>query len=77
MVENNSVMVEVGAGYFIEQTTDKAKEYCDRKSKMLTENITKLSEVIQIKKLQLNKVQDEYKKRIDALQSQMAQQKKE
>ncbi len=35
MQENNRVMVEVGAGYFIEESVDKAKEYCDRKEKML------------------------------------------
>ena len=50
----------MGAGYFIEQSTDKAKEYCDRKSKMLQDNISKLGEIIQTKKLQLNKVQTEY-----------------
>ena len=29
------VIVEVGAGYFLEQSYDKAKEYADRKIKML------------------------------------------
>ncbi len=64
--------MEVGAGYFIEQSTDKAKEYCERKSKMLNENIAKLTEIIQTKKLQLNKVQSEYQKRIETLSQQMA-----
>ena len=35
MEDNNQVMVEVGAGYFIEQSTGKAVEYCDRKSKQI------------------------------------------
>jgi prefoldin alpha subunit len=35
MEENNKVMVEVGAGYFIEESADKAVEYCDRKSKTI------------------------------------------
>jgi len=38
MQDNNKVLVEVGAGYFIEQTGDKAKTYCDRKIKLLNEN---------------------------------------
>lgn len=77
MENNTQVLVEVGAGYFIEQSTDKAKEYCERKAKMLTDNITKLTEVIQMKKLQLGKVQTEYQKRIESLSQQMAQPKQQ
>lgn len=33
MEENGQVLVEVGAGYFIEENTDKAREYCERKAK--------------------------------------------
>jgi prefoldin alpha subunit len=46
MEENDKVLVEVGAGYFIEESTDKAKEYCDRKIKMLSESATKVGEII-------------------------------
>ena len=60
MEENNKVLLEVGAGYFIEQSAEKAKEYCERKSKMLNESSTKVAEIIQIKKLQLGKVNTEY-----------------
>mmetsp|Transcript_33093 Transcript_33093/g.32229 ORF Transcript_33093/g.32229 Transcript_33093/m.32229 type:complete len:97 (-) Transcript_33093:132-422(-) len=42
MHENNRVMVEVGAGYFVEESVEKAKNYCDRRVKMLQENATKL-----------------------------------
>ncbi len=44
---------------------------------MLNENIAKLTEIIQTKKLQLNKVQSEYQKRIETLSQQMAQQKQQ
>ena len=33
MEDNSKVMIEVGAGYFIEESIDKAREYCERKSK--------------------------------------------
>ena len=42
MEDNNTVLIEVGAAYFIEETVDKAKEYCDRKVKMLSENGAKV-----------------------------------
>ena len=46
MEENERVLVEVGAGYFIEESTEKAKEYCEKKMKMLTENAQKVLDVI-------------------------------
>ena len=46
MEENEDLLVEVGAGYFIEQRSERAREYCDRKIKMLKENSQKVAEVI-------------------------------
>ena len=65
MEDNEQVLVEVGAGYFVEKSTEKAKEYCDKKVKMLNENGGKVAEIIQVKKLQLQKIQIEYQKRIE------------
>ena len=56
MDDNEKVMVEVGAGYFVEENINKAREYCDRKSKQLQENATKVGEIIQVKKVQLGKI---------------------
>jgi prefoldin subunit 5 len=39
-------LVEVGAGYFVEKGSEKAKEYCDRKIKMLTDNGSKVAEIV-------------------------------
>ena len=41
MEDNKRVLVEVGAGYFAEESTDKARDYCDRKMKLLNENAAK------------------------------------
>ena len=38
MEDSQNVLVEVGAGYFIEKSTDDATTYCDRKRKNLQEN---------------------------------------
>ena len=46
MEDNEKVLVEVGAGYFIEESSEKAKEYCDRKIKMLNESGTKVAEIV-------------------------------
>ncbi|TNV80579.1 hypothetical protein FGO68_gene2987 [Halteria grandinella] len=70
MEDNNKVMLEVGAGYFLEENIDKAREYCERKSKTLQDNATKVGEIIQVKKVQHSKIEDEYKKRLATLQLQ-------
>jgi len=51
MEDNNRVLVEVGAGYFIEESAGKAQDYCDRKAKMISESLQKVAEIIQVKKL--------------------------
>jgi prefoldin subunit 5 len=35
MDDNEKIMLEVGAGYFLEENVDKARAYCERKSKQL------------------------------------------
>ena len=68
MEDNQRVLVEVGASYYVEQSTEAAQKYCDRKIKQITESVNKLQEILQLKKLQLNVVQSEYTKRVNALQ---------
>jgi prefoldin alpha subunit len=64
--EHKQLMVEVGAGYFIEQNYAKAQTYCERKSKLLGESGQKVADIINNKKLQLSKVNLEYNKRVHA-----------
>ncbi len=73
MDDNNHVLIEVGAGYFIEKDIRQALEYCDRKSKTLQESGQKVTEIIQHKKMQLGKVQVEFQKRVDAMQAMAAE----
>lgn len=72
MEDSGKVMLEVGAGYFLEENIDKAREYCERKSKTLQDNATKVGEIIQVKKVQHQKIEDEYKKRLSLLAQQQA-----
>ena len=69
-----NVLVEVGASYFIEQKNDKAVDYCKRKNDLLSGNAKKVQEIIQVKKVQMQKVQNMLQKRMTEYQAAMAQQ---
>ena len=69
MEDNQNVLVEVGAGYFIEKNTVDASAYCERKIKALTESSGKVGQLIQGKKMQLNKVTEEYERRVKEIQA--------
>ena len=60
VMESTNVLVEAGAGYFIEKDCTAATEYCTRKEKAMAESTKKVGELIQAKKMQLNKVGAEY-----------------
>merc|ERR1711957_400789 len=66
MEDTENVLVEVGANYFIEQHTEKAQDYCTRKQSLLGGNAKKVQEIMQVKKVQLQKVQGEFEKRVNA-----------
>ena len=64
MEDNKNVLVEAGAGYFVERPTDKAIEYVERKQKTLQESANKVNQLIQAKQMHLKKVEAEYTKRL-------------
>jgi prefoldin alpha subunit len=74
--EENNVLIEAGAGYFIERPIDKALEYLERKQKTLQESSNKVATLIQTKQAQLKRIEAEYVKRVQAVQAQMAAQQK-
>lgn len=65
--DTNKVLVEVGAGYFLEMNGDQAKSYCDRKLHLLQESQKKVGEVVQVKKMQQGSVSNEYAKRVEGV----------
>ena len=46
VMESTNVLVEAGAGYFIEKEAVQASEYCERKSKQLEESSKKVAELL-------------------------------
>ena len=53
---NEKVMVELGAGYFAEYDVEGAKGYCDRKRDFVEGSAKKVSEIIEVKAFQLQKI---------------------
>ena len=74
MEDSNKVLVEVGASYFIEQSNQCAQEYCQRKKQMLEGNAKKVNEILQVKRVQMQKVQGQLQARMAQYQQAVAQQ---
>lgn len=75
VLQGPNVLVEAGAGYFIEKNNADAMEYCNKKERALTENAKKVADYVNQKRAQMGKVQGEYNKRMLAMQAE-AQEKK-
>lgn len=56
LVDIEKVMVELGTGYYCERTPQQAKEICERKMKLLKENMDKIAELINARKRYLDVV---------------------
>lgn len=64
VLSDNNVMVECGAGYYMEKNMKDAGEYCERKAAAMNANVQKVGEYMQIKKEHMTRVQGEYNKRM-------------
>ncbi|CAG9318694.1 unnamed protein product [Blepharisma stoltei] len=69
LIEPNKVMVEIGTGYFVEKTRDGGKEFCERKMKMLRENMDKVSNYINQRRKTLDLVVQTLQKKIKEQQA--------
>ena len=69
MEDSSNVLVEVGAGYFVERSTGDASSYCERKRTALSENASKVGQLISAKSQQAQRVNAEYEKRVKAMQA--------
>ena len=69
VLQGPNVLVEVGAGYFVEKDNAGAMAYCDKKEKALQVNANKLATYVNQKREQMGKVQGEYNKRMLAMQA--------
>jgi prefoldin subunit 5 len=63
-------MIEIGTGYFVEQTPEKAKEFCARKMEMIKENMDKIGSAINSRRTTLEMIGQTYHKKLAAAQGQ-------
>ena len=62
--DKGTAIIEVGAGYFIEMSLDKASEYCDRKFNLMNGNAKKVADIIDVKATHLQAVNATMQKKI-------------
>ena len=73
--DREKIIVEAGAGYFIELGLEKGSEYWDRKLDMMNGNAKKIAEMIEVKSTQLQHVNNVIQKKIQEIQANQAQAK--
>mmetsp|Transcript_93310 Transcript_93310/g.165105 ORF Transcript_93310/g.165105 Transcript_93310/m.165105 type:complete len:169 (+) Transcript_93310:78-584(+) len=56
MSSTSSLIVDVGTGYFVEMSTKRATDFCQRRVKMLSENAAKVEKVMKEKRKNLETV---------------------
>jgi len=56
MTNNQTVLVDIGTGYYVQKNIKQAQEYAERKIKMITENAEKVSQAVAIKRKNLETV---------------------
>eukprot|EP01060_Flectonema_neradi_P000160 TRINITY_DN10113_c1_g1_i2.p1 TRINITY_DN10113_c1_g1~~TRINITY_DN10113_c1_g1_i2.p1 ORF type:complete len:150 (+),score=41.97 TRINITY_DN10113_c1_g1_i2:56-505(+) len=55
--ETKQAIIEVGAGYYIKMSTEKAKDFMKRKMEGLTETMNKIEKAVQVKRQQAEVMQ--------------------
>eukprot|EP01091_Cochliopodium_minus_P016333 TRINITY_DN6090_c0_g1_i1.p1 TRINITY_DN6090_c0_g1~~TRINITY_DN6090_c0_g1_i1.p1 ORF type:complete len:154 (+),score=47.99 TRINITY_DN6090_c0_g1_i1:14-475(+) len=76
LTDIQTVTIEIGTGYFVEQTTDKADKYFDRRIKFVKSQIEKLSKEITTKKHNMEQIIWVIQKKYGEQLTQMQQQNK-
>ena len=71
--DTTKVMVDIGTGYYVEKPVAKAKDFMDRKAKMLEQNTNSLSDLIQTKQKNLQSVMQVMQMRMKMAEQQQQQ----
>lgn len=69
LASHESILLDIGTGYFAERTPDQGVDYCRRKVNMLKENLDKIGQVIKEKNQQLTMVNQMLQGKIQAAQA--------
>jgi prefoldin alpha subunit len=71
-----SVLVDVGTGYFIQQSIPRAQQFFDKRSNQMSDNMTNIADAIAGKRKQLNNVLDVMQKKMQAMRGEEAAEQK-
>eukprot|EP00937_MAST-01D_sp_MAST-1D-sp2_P004267 g4267.t1 len=72
LADTRKVLVDIGTGYYVEKTVEKANQFFDRKVKFLEQNTSSLSELITSKQKNLQAVAMMMQRRMQMMQEQQA-----
>ncbi|CAL1153416.1 unnamed protein product [Cladocopium goreaui] len=77
MTETKKVTVDVGTGYYIEMSVERAHKFCSRRCKLLSDNASKVEGVLKDKKKSLEQLQITMQQKMYMLQQQQEAAKSE
>merc|ERR1719476_495952 len=70
MSNTKTVVVDVGTGYFIEMSVERAKNFCGRRTKMLSDNAARVEKMLKEKRKNFEAVHATMQQKLYALQQQ-------
>ncbi|CAJ1420742.1 unnamed protein product, partial [Effrenium voratum] len=77
MTETKKVTVDVGTGYYIQMSVERAHKFCNRRCKLLADNASKVEGVLKEKKKSLEHIQITMQQKMYAMQAQEAAKEKD
>ena len=70
VLDADKYMVEIGTGYYVEKNRQSSMDFCERKMKMLMENMDKVTKITNQKRRYLELVIDIINKKVQDARSQ-------
>eukprot|EP00026_Physarum_polycephalum_P022017 Phypoly_transcript_25733.p1 GENE.Phypoly_transcript_25733~~Phypoly_transcript_25733.p1 ORF type:complete len:147 (+),score=29.18 Phypoly_transcript_25733:65-505(+) len=68
LADDEHVLIDIGTGYYVQKTIPQAQEYSERKAKMVTEQISKIQNALNVKRNNLEAVVQVMQQKIQQLQ---------
>lgn len=59
LVDSDKVLLDIGTGYYAEKNRSDAEEFCNRKMKMLEENIAQIKPVLEMRHISIRNVEEQ------------------
>lgn len=73
LASHDSILLDIGTGYYAERSPEEGVDYCKRKVNMLKENLDKIGQMVKDKQQQLTMIGQMVQSKIQAAQSPASQ----